>query len=180
MEKVRAAMKECGANVHLITSLDDLAWLFNLRGDDVACNPVVLSYAILTEEKAELFVQGKAISEALKEELEAAGVSLREYSEFYGAVSELPENSSVLFDLSKVSYALVKNLKDGVSVVDKPNPSVLMKAVKNPVEAENMRKAHIKDGVALTRFIYWMKKNVGKIPMDEYRVGVKLEEFRRE
>lgn len=180
IEKVREAMKESGADVHVITSLDDLAWLFNLRGDDVACNPVVLSYAILTEDKTELFVQSRAIDAELAAELEAAGVSLREYSEFYQAVSELPEDSSVLFDLSKVSYALVKNLKEGVSVINKPNPSVLMKAVKNPVEAENMRKAHIKDGVALTRFIYWMKKNVGKIPMDEYSVGEKLEEFRRE
>ncbi len=179
LAKVREAMKEAGADVHVLTSLDDLAWLFNLRGDDVACNPVVLSYAILTENEAELFVQGEAISAELKEELEAAGVSLREYSEFYQAVSELPGESSVLLDLSKVSYALVKNLKDSVSVINQPNPSVLMKAVKNPVEAENMRKAHIKDGVALTKFIYWMKTNVGKIPMDEYSVGEKLEEFRR-
>lgn len=180
LANVREAMKEAGADVHVLTSLDDLAWLFNLRGDDVACNPVVLSYAILTEKDAVLFVQGKAVSAELKTELEAAGVTLREYSEFYQAVSELPGDVSVLFDLSKVSYALVKNLKDSISVINKPNPSMLMKAVKNPVEAENMRKAHIKDGVALTRFIYWMKTNVGKIPMDEYSVGEKLEEFRRE
>lgn len=180
LARVREAMKESGADAHVITSLDDLAWLFNLRGDDVACNPVVLSYAILTENETLLFVQGKAVSTELKTELEAAGVGLREYSEFYRAVSELPGDSSVLLDLSKVSYALVKNLKDGVSVINKPNPSVLMKAVKSPVEAENMRKAHIKDGVALTRFIYWIKTNVGKIPMDEYSVGEKLEEFRRE
>ena len=178
--KVREAMDKEGAQVHVLTSLDDMAWLFNLRGDDVACNPVVLSYAILTKEKVELFVQSEAVSEALKAELSASGVSLREYSEFYQAVSELPEDTSVLFDLNKVSFALVKNLKDSVKVINRPNPSVLMKAVKSPVEADNMRKAHIKDGVALTKFICWMKKNVGKIPMDEYSVGEKLEEFRRE
>ena len=180
IERVRTAMKEAGANTHVITSLDDLAWLFNLRGDDVACNPVVLSYAIVTEEDCVLFVQGAAISAELRAELHVAGVAIREYDEFYPAVSNLPEGTSVLLDMNKVSYALVKNLNEGIQVINRQNPSVLMKAIKSPVEADNMRKAHIKDGVAMTRFIYWIKKNVGKIPMDEYSVGVKLEEFRRE
>ncbi|MBQ8815010.1 MAG: aminopeptidase P family protein [Lachnospiraceae bacterium] len=177
---VRRAMAEAGADVHIITTLDDIAWLFNIRGGDVACNPVVLSYAMLTAEQAILFVQSQAVGAELKAELEAAGVELREYSEFYSAVAAVPADKAILLDQSKISYALLKSLSGDAKIVDKQNPTVLMKAVKTPVEMENMRKAHIKDGAALTKFIYWMKKNVGTVPMDEYSVGEKLEEFRKE
>lgn len=180
LAQVREAMEKAGAEEHIITSLDDIAWLFNLRGNDVACNPVVLSYAAVSKEKAVLFVQGRAVSRELKEELEASGVTLREYGEFYPAMAGLGETVSVLLDRSKISYALLKCLPGSVKLVDRANPEMLMKAVKNPVEVENMRKAHLKDGVALTKFIHWIKTNVGKIPMDEYSVGLKLEEFRRE
>lgn len=178
--EVRKEMAEAGADVHILTTLDDIAWLFNIRGGDVECNPVVLSYAMITAEEAVLFVQGQAVNEALKAELEGSGVSLKEYSEFYKAVEALSCDEVILLDMSKISYALLKSLCENAKIVDKPNPTVLMKAVKTSVEMENMRKAHIKDGVALTKFIRWMKLNVGKIPMDEYSVGEKLEAFRRE
>lgn len=180
LAEVRKEMEEAGADVHILTTLDDIAWLFNIRGGDVECNPVVLSYAMITGEKAVLFVQSQAVSDELRAELTASGVELKEYSDFYPAVSALDEEKVILLDMSKISYALLKSLSENAKIVDKPNPTVLMKAVKTPVEMENMRKAHIKDGVALTKFIRWMKLNVGKVPMDEYSVGEKLEEFRRE
>lgn len=178
--EVRKAMVEAGADVHVITTLDDIAWLLNVRGGDVACNPVVLSYVMMTAEKVIWFVQGEAVSEELAAELKAAGVELKEYSAFYPEVAAIPADKSILLDQSKISYALLKSFAAEAKLVDKQNPTVLMKAIKTSVEMENMRKAHIKDGAALTKFIYWTKKNVGKIPMDEYSVGEKLEEFRRE
>ena len=176
---LRAAMREAGADVHVLTALDDIVWLLNIRGNDVPCNPVVLSYLAVTETEVLLFIQEEALDDSARSYLEGLGVTVKPYDSIYDYVKTLA-GQAVMVEKSRVNYALCHNLDASCRVIDRMNPTALAKAVKNPVEMENIRRAHIKDGVAVTKYIYWMKKNIGKIPMDEMSVADRLEEFRRE
>ena len=176
---LRAAMREAGADVHVLTALDDIVWLLNIRGNDVPCNPVVLSYLAVTETEVLLFIQEEALDDSARSYLEGLGVTVKPYDSIYDYVKTLA-GQAVMVEKSRVNYALCHNLDALCRVIDRMNPTALAKAVKNPVEMENIRRAHIKDGVAVTKYIYWLKKNIGKIPMDEMSVADRLEEFRRE
>ena len=176
---LRAAMREAGAGVHVLTALDDIVWLLNIRGNDVPCNPVVLSYLAVTETEVLLFIQEEALDDSARSYLEGLGVTVKPYDSIYDYVKTLA-GQAVMVEKSRVNYALCHNLDASCRVIDRMNPTALAKAVKNPVEMENIRRAHIKDGVAVTKYIYWLKKNIGKIPMDEMSVADRLEEFRRE
>ena len=176
---LRAAMREAGADVHVLTALDDIVWLLNIRGNDVPCNPVVLSYLAVTETEVLLFIQEEALDDSARSYLEGLGVTVKPYDSIYDYVKTLA-GQAVMVEKSRVNYALCHNLDASCRVIDRMNPTALAKAVKNPVEMENIRRAHIKDGVAVTKYIYWLKKNIGKIPMDEMSVADRLEEFRRE
>lgn len=179
--RVREKMKEEGAQVHILTTLDDIAWLLNIRGNDVKNSPVFLAYAVVTQDEALLFARdekGEAWPENVKAYLAENGVELLPYEDFYPYVAKIRGRKTLLCP-GRVSCMLKKSLAQDVEVIEKPNPTAPMKAVKNPVELENIRKAHLKDAVAVTRFMYWLKKNVGKIPMDEVTVAEYLEELRR-
>lgn len=177
---VRNEMNKFGATVHIITTLDDIAWLFNLRGNDIAYNPVVLAYAVITLEHAYLFLDQDKLSADIKQNFAADKVELKDYSEIYSFVTSLSAQMTVLLDSKKVNYSIYKNLNSEIRIVDATNPTVLFKAMKNPVEIENLRKAHIKDGVAFTKFMYWLKTNIGKIEITEISASDYLEDRRRE
>ncbi|XBX10557.1 aminopeptidase P family protein [Enterocloster clostridioformis] len=186
---VRAAMKKAHASVHVLTSLDDIAWLLNIRGNDILYNPVVLSYALLTMDQLYLFVNssvlvGKAypyLEDAedisVRKYLERMGVTVMPYDGVYDMVEEL-KGEKVLLEKCRVNYAVYRLINGANKVIDRMNPTASMKAVKNDVEIENEKRAHIKDGVAMTKFIYWLKKNMGRIPMDEISVSDYLEKLR--
>lgn len=180
LQEVRKEMKKLGASVHIITTLDDIAWLFNIRGNDIAYNPVILSYAVITEEKAYLFLDQTKLSQDIKNKLEENTILLKDYQDIYSFVTSLSPQVSVLLDSKKVNYAIYKNLNSEISIIDAANPTVLFKAMKNPVEIENLRKSHIKDGVAFTKFMYWLKTNIGKIEITEISASDYLEERRKE
>ena len=177
---VREVMKEKGAGLHLLTTLDDIAWLFNVRADDVACTPVLLSYALISEEKAYLYVNPDALNDEVRTGLAEAGVVLRPYDAVY-TDEELFSGEKVLLDTRKVNYAICARLAAD-AIVDEVNPEQLMKAVKNPTEVENLRLSHIRDGVAVTKFMYWLKMNVGRTKMriTESSAADYLEGLRRE
>ncbi|MDO5425711.1 MAG: aminopeptidase P family protein [Eubacteriales bacterium] len=166
-EEIREAMKKEGADAFLLTSLEDIAWLLNIRGNDIHTCPVVLSYLLMTEEKILLFANEKAFPEDVKEHLAADGVTILPYEAVYEKVKEIADGRKVILDKEKVNYLLAKNMPEGVCVLDRQNLTLLPKSIKNPVEVENMKTAHIRDGVAVTKFMYWLKKNAGKIPMTE-------------
>ena len=175
---LRKKMKENEASVHVISTLDDIAWLLNIRGDDIAYNPVALSYVLLTEDECLLFVQPEAVSENVRRSLEADGVIVLNYDGFYEYVKKIKK--PVLMDYERISYALIKNLDADIEKADEQNPTILMKAVKNSSEIEGMREAHIKDGVAVARFMHWLKTNIGRLPITEMSAADRLEEFRKE
>lgn len=179
-EKIRGIMKEKGADWFVLTSLDDIAWLLNVRGNDVQDNPVVLAYLMMDAKSIRLYVGDTAFSETDKKILETAGVSFFPYNQIYADLEKLPEGQTVLYDGSKTNYAIVERLPEHVRVLDEENPTLLPKAIKNPVEVANIREAHMKDGVALTKFMYWLKQHVGKEAMTEISVADKMEQFRKE
>lgn len=175
---IRKAMAEKKADYFLLTSLDDIAWLLNLRGNDIACNPVFLSYLVMTQSQIWLFAQEEAFPAEISKALKQDGVTLQPYNSIYTFVTTLPEGSSVLLDGTSANYTLKKSLPAQVRIVEEVNPTLLPKATKNSVEVANMKKAHIRDGVAVTKFIYWLKQNVGKTEITELSAAEKLEEFR--
>lgn len=178
ISRVREQMKEEGANVHLLSSLYDIAWLLNLRGNDISHVPVFLSFVLLTEEETTLFIQEEALSEEVKAYLHDISVQVRPYGDIYQAAEMIPENSVVMMDESIVNYRIKSALPDKVKVLDRDNPSEKMKAIKNETELENTRIAHIRDGVAFTKFMYWIKHHVGKEKITEYTAGLYLDNLR--
>lgn len=179
LKELRGAMEAEGANVHILTSLYDIAWLLNIRGGDIDYVPVVLSYLVVTEKECIWFLQEEIVDEKTAAYLKENQIATRPYDDIYSYVKELPSDVCVLMNGSTVNYRITASLKPEITVVDKPNPTELMKAVKNPVEVDNTRKAHIKDGVAFTKFMYWLKTNIGKIPMTEISASDYLEQCRR-
>ena len=180
LAKVRESMKKAGATVHLLTSLDDIAWLFNIRGGDVECNPVALSYAAVTMSDAVLFVQEKALDSEVRQALEAQGITIQPYNAIYDYTASIGESEAVMLESSRVNCAIYAGLPKQVKVINQMNPETVMKAVKNPVEQENIAKAHVKDGIAMVKFLYWLKQNIGKIPMTELSAAAYLDKKRSE
>ena len=164
--RIREKITEKGADGHLLTSLEDIAWLLNLRGSDIHCNPVFLSYLYITAEECILFA-GKSeedqeagadiFERETLQHLKEDGIEIRPYEEVYRYTEGL-HDQKVLINERVVNAGLLENLSKHCCLVTADNPTTLMKAVKNPTELTNMRNAHIKDGVAVTRFIYYMKK----------------------
>lgn len=179
IEELRKAMKEQHADVHVLTTLDDIVWLLNIRGGDVPHNPVVLSYVVVTETECFLFINEETLDDRLKAYLKGLQVTVKPYDHIYQFVKSF-HRQRVLLERSRVNYAIVNNLDSSNKIIDRMNPTVMAKAVKNPVEIENERLAHIKDGVAVTKFMYWLKKNVGTIPMTEISVSDYLQSLRKE
>ncbi len=176
--EIRAAVKEKGADYFVLTSLDDIVWLLNIRGGDVPCNPVVLSYLVMEEDEILLFANEKAFPQEVKDALARDGVRILPYNDIYEWASAVEEDRKVLLCKAKVNSRLVESFPESVTLLDQENVTLLPKAIKTPVEVENERVAHIKDGVAVTKFIYWLKKNVGKIPMTEISAGEYLDNLR--
>lgn len=178
IKDVREKMGEYCADTHVLTSLDDIAWLLNLRGNDIECNPVFLSYMIITKTDIYLYAIDNIFSIEIKNILALAGVEIKEYNSVYTDLSCL--SGSILLDKSRANYSILKSISSKATVINKVNPTTIMKAVKNEVEIENMRKAHIKDGIAVTKFMYWLKSNIGKEDISEISAAKKLESYRME
>lgn len=178
IKRVREFLVEKKADYFLLTSLEDIAWLLNMRGNDVESTPVILSYLLLGEKKLTWYVQEKCLSEKIKILLDMQGIKAAPYAQIYADVKELPEDASIYYDKSAVNTALVSSLPEKVKKIEGVNPTFLFKAKKNPVEVENERNAHIKDGVAVTKFIYWLKSQIGKTKITEISAAEQLEQFR--
>lgn len=180
LSRIRKEMEDAGCDTHIVSTLDDICWTLNIRGNDIDFFPLVLSYAIIRKDSLELYIDERKLDDKLKSILEKVGVTLHPYNAIYEDVKKLPENATVLIDKSKLNYAIFNNIPNAVSIVNKRNPEILMKALKNPVEVENIKKAEIKDSVAHVRFMKWLKENLGKIRITEMSASEKLDEFRAE
>lgn len=180
IKEVRAAMEKAGANVHLISSMDDIVWLLNIRGNDIVCNPVVMSYVMMDMETVKFYVQEEAVSAEVRQALEAAGVVLCPYFQVYEDVKSLKSSDKIMAEDVCTNFTLYESIPEHTEVIFEKNPAAVLKGNKNPVEQENIRIAHVKDAKAMCRFIYWLKQNVGSGEVTEYSAAKKSEEFRRQ
>ena len=176
LASLREAYHKAGANGIVISSLDDVAWLYNFRGSDVMYTPVAMAFTIVTDEEAIIFISRDAVSAEVKAYYEDLGVRFRPYTSVYGEASRL--EGPIMIDSARASEALINSIKEPIFG---SNPTLIEKAVKNPTEQENFRKAHLKDGIALTKTIYYVKqmKNAGKIhEKTELDIGAYLDDMR--
>lgn len=178
--EIREQMKAKEADTFILTSLDDIAWLLNIRGNDIHCCPVVLSYLVMMENELRLYANAAAFSEEIRSNLEADGVKIYPYDDVYSYVQSISSDKKVLLSRANVNSRLVSNIPSEVTILDEPNLTLLPKAVKNETEMENERIAHIKDGIAVTKFIHWLKKNVTRTTITELSAAEKLYQFRSE
>ena len=177
LQEVREQMKTLGCKSYILSSLDDIAWLFNIRGNDVECTPVTLAYALIDDKAAVLYIDKDKISGEDKSILENRdGIILKNYEDIFEDVKLIKEN--VLLDPSKVSAFILTKLNEDVRVIESINITTNLKAIKNNVEIECFKNSHIKDGVAMVRFSKWLKENVGKEKITELTLSDKLVEFR--
>ena len=176
-----------GADAVLLTALDQIAWLLNVRGADVAYNPVVISYLLVTLDDVFWYVRKDAFADpdsetaASFEELQADGVSIRDYDEVDFALSSLRLDGldRICLDPSEINYALRAAIDDGdllPEVVETVSPVALWKAVKNSVEVDGMREAHLEDGLVMEQFLYWLSGNAGRV--NEWEAACELGRLR--
>lgn len=180
LKRLRQKMQEYRADYCVITGLDDIGWLLNLRGGDVAYCPLMLSYVVVRMDVVELYTDDRKFSDEIKEMLRQNKVEIYPYEQMYERMKTFEKGESVLLDPEQMNYSLYCNLPENIQKMEHENPVVIMKAVKNETEIENIRLAHLKDGVACTKFMYWMKTQIGKGTMTEISVSEKLESLRAE
>ncbi|WP_353188936.1 aminopeptidase P family protein [Pseudomonas sp.] len=174
LAKLRETLQERGADWHFIATLDDIAWLFNLRGGDVSFNPVFVSFALINQQQATLFVALSKVDADLRAVLEQDGVTLRDYSEVADALRSVPGGASLLVDPARVTTGLLDNLDSGVKLVEGLNPTTLAKSQKSEADAQHIRKAMEQDGAALCEFFAWLESAWGRERITELTIDEKL------
>lgn len=179
VEEVRQKLHKAGANAIILNMLDEVAWLFNIRGADVSYNPVAIAYGLITSDHVMLFVDNDKVCDTLRSHLQQSGVTLCPYESIYEVVSTLPETTIFSVDPSRINYSLYQAIPSTAKKVFGLSPVTLLKACKNEAEYQGYRAAMKRDGIALTRFFIWLENllSSGKT-LTEYELGVKLAEFR--
>lgn len=175
--QVRKAMRENGANYYLLSLLDEICWLLNIRGNDIPCNPFITSYSIVGERETTLFMDKNKVDYLVEKELMEDGVIIKDYGEVYTFLSKLENTAAIMLDRNTVNYNLFDSINKKVNKIQYINLIAIMKSIKNETEIQNIRNSYIKDGVALVQLFKWVKENVNNIT--EIDVVKKAEEFRR-
>jgi Xaa-Pro aminopeptidase len=175
---VREQMKKQKVNYHLLTSIDDIMWLLNIRGSDVPFTPLLISFAIIGEDQIMLFTDESKIPVELASEFDKLGIIILPYEEYSNIFSSLREGSSILITPGTTSAALFYSLPDYLKISEDISIPSRMKAIKNKTEIENIGKVMVKDGVALSKFFCWIESSLGKVPMTEVFLAGRLLKFR--
>jgi len=175
VKEIRVALKEKGADYNIISSLDDIAWIYNFRGDDVQHNPVALSFTVISEKKASLYIDKNKLNEEVKKYFKDNKVEVKGYFEFFEDIKKLKGN--ILVDFNKISYAIYEAITKN-KLINSMNPSTYLKAHKNEIEIANTKDIHIQDGVAIVKFMYWLKNNYKKENITEFSAEEKINSLR--
>lgn len=178
--QVRNYLNENGADYLLFSCLDEIAWLYNLRGKDIPYNPVAVSYAVVGSDKAYLFIKAPKVTADVKEKLEESGIEIRDYHHLFLFLEELEAGRKFCLDPDTLNYAVYNKIQGRHSVIGKKSPVVLWKALKNETEISGFKKACIQDGVAMTRFFYWLENTMGKREISETEAAEQLTAMRKE
>ena len=177
VKEVRKVLKEKGVDYNIISSLDDIAWIYNFRGDDVQHNPVALSFTVISEKKASLYINKNKLNEEAKKYFKDNKVEVKGYFQFFEDIKKLKGN--ILVDFNKISYAIYEAINKN-TLINSMNPSTYLKAHKNKTEIANTKKIHIQDGVAIVKFMYWLKNNYKKENITEFSAEQKINSLRKE
>jgi Xaa-Pro aminopeptidase len=175
--RIRKKMADCNADCHVLSALDDIAWTFNLRGADIHSNPVNLTFALITETKISLFMDSVKVSEALEAALGADGVDVFDYDEFYETVLNLDTTSKVLVDPERISDFIYQAIGTRAQIIERPNPSVMFKCLKNKTEISHILETAVKDGRAVVNFLHWL--GTSDEPKTEISTAEQLLNFRK-
>ena len=176
---VRKEMSDYQADVLILTKLEDPCWLLNVRGNDIACTPVVYAFAVVTKKDVYYYIDQKNVSKIIAKELKADGITIRSYQSLATDLRKL-KNQTIWVDTDTLNARLFNSILGTNQILNMPSPIVKMRAIKTKEEIKNTKHAHIKDGVAMVKFLYWVKHKVGKIPMTEVSAQDKLYELRAE
>lgn len=179
LAEVRKALQKYRVAGHFISSLDDLAWLLNIRGQDVPCNPVVLGFVYVTLQEAILFVEPSKLDSEAIAQLEQYGVTVLDYATAFEFVKNIAIDS-ILIDPKRTCFAIYDSIPSRVKMVEGINPSTSLKTVKNNVEIAHVRKTMVNDGIAMTKFFKWLEERLGKEELSEISIAEKLQGFRAE
>ena len=175
LARVREAMTKSSVNYHLITGLEENAWLYNLRGSDVDRSPIFFSFTLITPDSIRLYKFGNDFDDLLKEK----GVTVKSYLDIFEDIKLLPNEATVLADFDAASYSLIKSIPAPCKTVDGLSPASVFKSVKNHIEIAATKEAHMYDGIAMVNFIYWLKNTVSKQSLTEISASDHLESLRR-
>ncbi|MCL4110213.1 UNVERIFIED_CONTAM: hypothetical protein GTU68_030597 [Idotea baltica] len=176
LKRIRSQMKEHNADIHLVSTLDDIAWIYNIRGKDIQYNPVAYAYTLISHNSATLFIDNEKVPEELTKMLEIDGIKILPYDGIWRALNEISEEKSIWIDSSTISYSMAKAINTK-KIINKRLPSIKMKAIKNEVEIQHFRNVMKKDGVALLKFYRWLEANVDS-ELSEYDLVRKIAKFR--
>ncbi|EHL04858.1 Creatinase [Desulfitobacterium hafniense DP7] len=179
LNELRQQMKGKGANVHVLTALDDIAWLLNIRGADVPNNPVTIAHVLVTEDACTLCIDPAKVPAPVKAELERDGIQIKDYDAVAGLLQGLGGDDAVLIDPESVNAFLDHAIHPQTKKIEGANPTAMLKAVKNETELDNLKTSNIHDGVAMVRFIKWLKTTLGKEEITELSAEDTLETLRR-
>jgi len=180
LSRIRQKMKAASARFHFVSDLAEIAWTLNIRGDDVFCSPLVLSFLLIGNESCSLFMAEEAVTEELAAYLERIGVEVHPYDEAFSFLKENTAGYPVLIDGACTADAYFAAVEENGRAVDEESPIELMKAAKNPIEIEHIKDFYLRDSAALCKFLFWLDKNVGEIEIDEISAAEKLDSLRAE
>ena len=177
-EAICTELDRAGADLQIITALDDLAWTFNLRGNDVECNPVFMGYGYVSREQTILFIENGKLPSDLRNKLEAESIQVKGYGELMDFLHQLPAKQKIGIDPERTNHLILTNIPGSCIVVEGLSVPCKLKAIKTEDEIRNIQQAMRKDGVAMLKFLFWLEKNLGQVPITEFTVAEKLIEFR--
>jgi len=180
LSELRAEMKNQEFDYQILSSLDDIAWLFNIRGRDISFVPLAISYAIISQSQAYLFIESEKVLANVEAELKKDNILIKDYDEIFDVISKIENGRTITTQFSKTNYTLYSSIPAGCTIVDQLNITTRQKAQKNPTEVLNIKETMVKDGLAIVKFLHWLNTNIGKEKITEISASEKLREFRAE
>lgn len=180
LETIRKEMRKKEIDYYLLSSLDDIAWIFNIRGKDIEYNPVVISYAIIDLDKATIFIDNEKLDENTKSYFNKNNIEVKDYFDIEKELNNLKEEKKIYFDPIKTSYWVYENIRSEVKKIKDEDLVSKLKSIKNDIEVKNFKNAQIKDGVAMVKFLHWLDMNIDREKITELSASKILEEFRAE
>ncbi len=179
ISQLQMYLKNSRIDYYFIGSLDDICYLFNIRGGDIAYNPLVLAYALITQNTAALYIDEEKCSEEVLDYFSTQYIKVRKYDGIYIDLKEIPGKSTLAFDPGKTNMDIYDSINSNVRFIKETNITTFMKAIKNDVEIENIKNAFIKDGIALVKYLHWLETGVPTGNVTEASGASRLESFRQ-